>query len=77
MAYSLHIYTIYDHPSDFPNSFVVKRWVDFAGGTPVQDEEFLITSLDLESCRDIMHAKGLYNLGRDNTDDHTIIETWI
>jgi hypothetical protein len=67
----LTIWTVYDHPKDFPNTFVARRW---AGVTPTQD---VIISPDLEDLRRLLAFEGLTCLARADGDDPTIVETWL
>jgi hypothetical protein len=66
------IYTVYDHPSDFPNTFVVKRWFGV-----IQDERFLMVGPELELIREQLLSMGLTPLHRDASDDPVIVENWI
>lgn len=69
----LRQYTIYDHPRDHPESFVVREWLIGAGTvTPGQ----AWGTATLASARDLV-PPGLVCLGREPQDDPVIIETWI
>ena len=79
------LYAIYDHPSDFPNSFVIRRWtmvkVQIAGDAKaevmkVADALPFAVGPTLEAVRRAL-PKGLYNLGREKDDDPCIAETWV
>ncbi len=72
---SLSIWTVYDHPSDYPDCFVARRHEVVAGrSTPTSD---LLVSTDLESIRAQMRARGLYRLNRQTGDVPCIIESWL
>ena len=67
---AVNTYVIYDHPSDYPNSFAVRR---FEWATPME----LIGIADtLDQARALLPS-GLYNLGRTHKDDPKIVEVWI
>lgn len=76
MSYRLYIYTVYDHPSDIPEYFVVKRWLITNIGE-VQDPDFILQHHDLEALREVLVKQGLVRLQRDLTDDPIIIENYI
>lgn len=74
MTEILSMYTIYDCPSDFPRSIVVRRWEVRTGHRmPVPMESHPYNSL-MEARAAI--PKGLRHLPRDPKDDRTILETW-
>lgn len=74
----LSIYTIYDHPSDYPDQYVIKKWDVQKGNTePVQDPRYVYAGTDLEVCRDQMRNMGLVLMPREDSDDIVIIESWI
>lgn len=70
------MWVIYDHPRDFPNTFVAKRWAvrDNRGEVPTTD---MIVSPDLIALREIMALKGLICMDRHPTDPEVIIEVWL
>lgn len=69
-------FAIYDHPLDYPDGFVVRRWWVLMGPTdPVQDvvPRFAKT---LEEARAWI-PRGFVRLQRMPGDDLSILETWI
>lgn len=67
-------YTIYDHPTDFPNDFVVRR---FDNGKPTS---VAFTCDSLLDARDLIRALTdgcAVCLARHETDDPVIVETWV
>jgi hypothetical protein len=66
----LFIWTIYDHPSDFPDKFVARC---FHYDKPT--EAFLLADT-LDEIRRLI-PQGLYRLDRQPNDDPVIVETWI
>lgn len=71
--HALVLYTIYDHPSDHPNSFVVRRWVKVGPKTWPGEVRFGLT---LDEARAQL-PRGVECLGRLSGDDSKIVETWI
>lgn len=69
-AEPLSLYVIYDHPRDYPDSFVVRRWELDA------QKEVVGTAPTLEAARKLV-PPDLYNLGRHEGDDPNIVEVWI
>lgn len=75
MADALTMWTIYDHPSDFPDGYIARRWEVTAGVTAATSDT--LVNSDLEPLREEMLARGLHRLHRDTNDDPTIVETWL
>lgn len=68
------VYVIYDHPTDFPEHFVVRRWViDDSGHRPME-----IASLcdSITEARDEIPA-GLIRFPREPQEHPSIVESWI
>jgi hypothetical protein len=68
-------YTVYDHPLDYPDDFVVRRWIigpGFYGSEP----ELFARGRTLEEVRSRLPG-GLFCLNREPADDPAIVETWI
>lgn len=76
MRNSLEMWTVYDHPRDFPNDYVARKWVVNGDGSYGPDEEVMICS-ELEPIRERLAASGYACMPRDPNDDATILETWI
>lgn len=71
----LIIWTIYDHPSDYPDKFVARKHTAKLGAT---DE--LLFADDLDSIREAVQAASPYVLGmmqRHPSDDPIIVECWL
>jgi len=65
------IYAVYDHPKDYPDYFVVRKWIGL-------DPELKVGLYkDLEKLRGDLKEMGLYRMDRSPGDDKTIIECWI
>lgn len=65
------IWVIYDHPRDFPNDFVARRWV----GEEATRE--IICAKTVNALRDMLEGRGLVRLERHHSDDPVIMETWL
>jgi hypothetical protein len=71
-------YVVYDHPSDFPNLFVVRRVLVYRDTVePVYDPSYFIYSEDVEDCRKAMVNLGLYRMPPEPGDDPVILEVWL
>lgn len=73
----LTLYTIYDHPIDFPDHFVVRAYFIYSGNTEPVPDRFVKLYKDLESARERLRQMGLYRIPRDPSDKQAIVETWI
>jgi hypothetical protein len=70
----LNLWTIYDHPKDFPHSFVARRFaVDSNGARPTED----FVQGELSILRESFRYCGLTCLTRDEKDEPQIIESWL
>jgi len=67
------IYTVYAHPSDYPEEFVVRRW---SARTQQPDPEPCFRAATLEGVRAQL-PPDLTRLSRHPDDDPVIVETWI
>jgi hypothetical protein len=75
---TMYTYTIYDHPSEFPNDFVVRRFtIVRTSPIPVPDETIFYKSHDLKEIRMKMYRMGLTRIVRDPSDPPRVLETWI
>lgn len=71
------IYTIYDHPKDYPDKYVLRRWL-CDKLPPVFDERFIFLSDSLDTIREFLAFDlHLINLHRGENDDPAIIESWM
>jgi hypothetical protein len=69
----LKIWTVYDHPKDYPDHFVARLYY-IRHGKPVVSK-VIITHEYLEHLRQLL-PHGLTCLTRDIADDPCIIESW-
>lgn len=75
MTETISQYAIYDHPSDFPNHFVVREWRIIGDRGPEPAEDCWLTKT-LEEARAII-PDGFCCIGRLSGDDPAIVEVWI
>jgi hypothetical protein len=71
---ALTLWTVYERPKDFPESYVARMWEVTALGP--QATQTLVEG-DLEFVRAAMRAMGLVKLLRADGDDPVILETWM
>jgi hypothetical protein len=67
----LEIWTVYDHPKDWPQFFVARK---FILDKPTKVAVFALT---LEGIQSQMRARGLVRLERNPADDPVIVECWL
>ncbi len=72
----LVILTIYDHPRDYPDDFVVRRWVGRGLNEPVPDRDPYARVETLEEARALV-PKDYSHTPRVAEDDPKIVESWI
>lgn len=74
---ALPMATIYDHPSDYPDHFVV-RIIEVGPTGPGNMRSVGVHLADtLEGARRMVPSQFDYRLPRDPSDDPVIVETWI
>lgn len=75
MTDALRMWTIYDHPSDYPHGFIARQFLVHAGGAePTQST----IEGSLEMIRQtLMVDMGLVCFRRNEEDDPVIVETWL
>lgn len=71
---ALSMWVIYDHPKDYPNSFVLREWI-IEAGTHKPTGRWCVKDT-LEECRAELPA-GVVNIGRYPEDDPCIAEVWV
>ena len=73
---ALSLWTVYDHPSDFPDTYVAREFLVTAAG--LQPTASTIQNDDLAVLRTTLLADfGLCQTARAADDDPKIIETWL
>jgi hypothetical protein len=72
---NIDIWTVYDHPRDFPEKYVGRLHV--IGRLGSEPTDHVIVADTLEEIRAMMMAKGLFCLTRHPDDDPVIVEVWL
>ena len=73
----ISMWAVYDHPSDYPEHWVARRFDIFHGiSEPVPNREHFFTADTLEEIRNLIPS-GLVCLTRSEGDDPCITETWL
>lgn len=75
MSDALHIWTLYDHPLDYPDSCVAREWAIERGGA--RPTGLVLKADTLTPLRAEMDKRGLVCLGKDPNDDIAIVESWV
>ena len=71
----LSMWTVYDHPTDFPDEFVARQHVVEGGSSRPTANAFRARRIEI--IRLILQNAGLIPMQRDPSDDAKIIETWL
>lgn len=72
---ALVMWTVYDHPTDFPNDYVARKWELDHTGVRATDE--VILHRRLAAVRMQMRVRGLTCLPRLPMDEPKIVEVWL
>jgi len=72
MDHVLSIWVVYDHPTDYPNDFVARR---FENDQPTSSVMFSDRLETLREC--FLVQMGLTCIERDPSDDPKIVESWL
>jgi hypothetical protein len=69
------IWTVYDHPREYPDRFVAREFDITPGGiTPANN---VLTAPDLDTLRTALQSQGLVRTTRSPDHDPTIVEAWV
>ena len=71
---ALSIWTIYDHPRDYPDGFSARRFESGPGGVVATSDTLTGT---LEDLREMLWKAGLLKLTREEGDAPQIVESWV
>ena len=74
--YKWYHYVIYDHPKDFPDDFVVRRFEITKDGA-IPESKLFMNRKSLGEIREQLKRIGLYPIARHTEDDPVIVETWV
>jgi hypothetical protein len=70
----LSIWTVYDHPKDYPDTFVARR---HAAGQGTSGPTGDVVIGDIAMIREAMQLNGFFRMPRAPADDLRIVETWM
>jgi hypothetical protein len=68
---AIPIWTVYDHPRDFPDCFIARKFMLDVVTTEI------VTAPTLDELRDRLATEGLFLVPRSPEDDPRIVETWL
>ena len=71
---ALQVWTVYDHPKDFPDHYVARASVN---GVATDHYHTFETEAHLEGMRETFHKQGLVRVQRHHSDDAVIMEVWL
>jgi len=74
-ANPLAMWTVYEHPADYPNLFVARMWLILAGGDTMRTHTVL-KAATLEELRRKL-PPGLVCITRSDNDPSHVVETWL
>jgi len=69
------MWTVYDHPADYPDYFVARKWIINRNHAEPQPTDEVIVNADLNVLRG-HKPPWLYSMPRHQNDDPCIVETW-
>ena len=69
------MWTVYDHPTDYPEYYVARLFEVTAGRTKITTTVLVANSLD--TIRSEMRQRGLVCMSRQPEDDPKIMEVWL
>lgn len=75
MTDALTMWTVYDHPSDWPDWYVARKSEVHKEGMTVFNH--VIMERDLERLRSTLTGFGLTCISRSHSDDPVILEVWL
>ena len=73
---TLPMWAVYDHPTDYPDYYVARKWLCGNGNAEPQGTDEVLMDKDLDRLRAKL-PPGMYCLPRDAKDDPVIVETWV
>ena len=72
---SLSLWTVYDHPKDFPDAFVARRFDVYPG--MVLPTSAVLSASELQPIRETLSEQGFLPMPACSGDDPVIIEVWV
>lgn len=73
----MNLYTIYNSPTDYPDTYVVRRWEIADHNNEAVAKNVVIIGQNLNEIRSALRNMGLFVIPRDESDDKKIVETWL
>lgn len=73
----LSMWTVYERPHDYPEGFVVRRWIVGPSGQLLSGDAWFGETLDAVRGFLAQHYPGMIRLARSPGDEPQIVETWI
>lgn len=73
----LAIWVVYDHPSDYPEVYVARRWMVSSAENVATGEVMQHESLEQLRRAIFLRTGGLVRMPRRPDDDPTILECWL
>lgn len=70
----LRMWTVYDHPADYPDGFIARLWE--VEGSSYRATDQVVTGGTLDGVRAQL-PPGLHRLPRSVGDDPVVVETWL
>ena len=77
MSAPLTMWTIYDHPVDWPDWYVAREFTISGGPDDPVASDSVLLHRHLEPIRDFLRRKGLVCLMRNPEDHPNVVETWL
>lgn len=71
------IWVLYDHPKDYPQHYVARKWVHFDNNTDYTPTKDVMVSDDLMVLRTALNSRGFVQTTRQPGDEPQIMEVWI
>lgn len=68
-------WVVYDHPKDWPQYFVARKWIIRRDGYAPTDE--VMMHPDLDTLRGFLVDQGLVMLTRSPEDEPVVLEVWL
>lgn len=75
MSGALEMWTVYDHPRDFPEYFVARKFL--VEGRQARPTAQVVACGQLAPLREWLAERGLVPLARNDGDDSVIVESWV
>jgi hypothetical protein len=73
----LEFWVIYEHPADYPHSYVLRRHRLVLGAEEAVPDNEAVIANSPDVLREFVQQNQCHNLGRQPGDDPCILEVWI